>query len=184
MAPDARIWVVDEQWRSLLAVAYATVWLGFAVVYPVSAEAPGSDNRSDHIPQLIESWFSLLEKQPPDSSAMDHFAGASPLAFPLYDGVDPGAGEFTAWIADLRTHHRNVEYRLSEIRTEVAGDGLYRAQFEVDRRSVDGDEMPHVARRRYTWLIREQGYLEPAVVRIEEERVLHFPGTGPQIVCY
>jgi hypothetical protein len=164
------------------------VSLNFTVVCTAIAEPPDAglyaDISTDPIASLIHGWFSLLEQRPPHPFAIDPAASTPSLTFRLSDGGHPGPDEFEDWVADLRTQDPEVEYRLSAMRTKVMGDGLYRARFEFDRHSVDADGKRHVARRGHSWLIEQQAGLDPVVVRIEEQRLLFFSGTGPQIVCY
>lgn len=108
----------------------------------------------------------------------------SSFEFSLTGGSVSGAEEPQAWVSELRSAYPHVEYQLDALRTESLDGGTYRAQFELNRRAIDEDGVPHVARRMQTWTIRDVPGARPAVLSIDEERLLSFPGTGPQIVCY
>jgi hypothetical protein len=167
-----------------LVATLACSAVGCAAVDRASADASACDASERRISTLIRNWYSLLESQAPESAAIEHFLADSPFEFSLTAGEDPGPGEALAWVSELRSGHPQVEYRLQPIRTESGGEGLVRARFEFERRAMDAEGLLHVARRAHTWLIRDVAGASPAVVRIDEERLLSFPGTGPQIVCY
>ena len=77
-----------------------------------------------------------------------------------------------------------VEYRVGPIRIDAAGEDLYEARFEFDRLASDKAEIPHIARREQTWLVRDRFDGAAEILRVDEQKLLAFPGTGPQIVCY
>lgn len=87
-------------------------------------------------------------------------------------------------LAGLAAADPAVEYRVGPIRVDRAGEELYRARFELDRRFLDEAAMPHIARREQTWLVRARSSGAVEIVEIEEQQVLAFPGTGPRVVCY
>ena len=86
--------------------------------------------------------------------------------------------------AQLDATDAEVEYQVGPIRIDPAGEGLYEARFEFDRLATDEAGIPHIARREQAWLVRDHsdGTLEK--LRVDERKLLAFPGTGPQIVCY
>jgi hypothetical protein len=68
--------------------------------------------------------------------------------------------------------------------TRVVDGGMVRVHFSFDRYALDEAGVPHLARREQTWLLRDRADDRPEVLRIDDQRKLAFPGTGPQIVCY
>jgi hypothetical protein len=134
----------------------------------------------------IEQWFAQLAMSPPDLGREDRlFEGSSlELEFELAEGGDPGPGDLRAWLLDLRSPHHHVEFQLHDSSVSKVGDRLHRIRFEVERRAVGEDGMPHVARSLQTWLIHEGIGSSDTVVRVESVPLLAFPGTGPQIVCF
>jgi hypothetical protein len=136
------------------------------------------------VASLIRVWFSSLEGQSPESVATDRFLVESPLGFHLGAGSDPSANGLRAWVSDLRSPYSQVEYRIGAIRVDDSGDGSHRARFEVGRRALDADGVPHVARSAHRWVVARSPGAAPVVVRIDHEPLLSFPGTGPQVVCY
>ncbi len=77
-----------------------------------------------------------------------------------------------------------AQYRVGPIRVDAAGEDLYQARFEFDRLQTDEAAMPHIARREQTWLVRELADGTTEILQVDEQKVIAFPGTGPQIVCY
>jgi hypothetical protein len=155
----------------------------------IAAHGTGADTSAAadpdrRIESLVRDWYSLLARQSLESCAVDDLVAESPFGFSLAGGSVSGPGELQAWISELRSAYPQVEYRLDVLRTQALDDGSYRAQFELNRRAVDEAGVTHVARRRQTWTIRDVPGARPEVLRIDEERLLAFPGTGPQIVCY
>jgi hypothetical protein len=148
------------------------------------AEPAGGTTPEQRIEASIRAWFALLAARAPGSCAVEDLVSAAPFEFALAAGELASPEGFRAWVSELRSPHPQVSYRLGAIRSEAVGDGLYRARFGFDRRGVDEAGLPHVARGEQAWLIRARAG-EPAVVlRIDRERQLVFPGTGPQVVCY
>jgi hypothetical protein len=78
----------------------------------------------------------------------------------------------------------DVEYRVGPIRIAPTREGLYEARFELDRLATDEAGIPHIARRAQTWLVRERSDGTAEILSVDEQELLAFPGTGPQIVCY
>ena len=92
--------------------------------------------------------------------------------------------DFSDWLLALRSPHPVVEYRLDKLRIDSYEDDLVRVRFEFERHAIDAAGLPHLTRREQTWLVRNPSGEVPVVLRIDEQRLLAFPGTGPQIVCY
>ncbi len=86
--------------------------------------------------------------------------------------------------AQLASSDPAAEYRVGPIRVDAAGEDLYQARFEFDRLHTDEAAMPHIARREQTWLVRELADGTTEILQVDEQKVIAFPGTGPQIVCY
>jgi hypothetical protein len=134
----------------------------------------------------IERWFSVLAESPPDLAGEARPRGQSALEFALVEeeGEDAAPADLRAWLLDLRSPHPRVQFELHHMSATRVGDRLHRFRFEVERKAVDAEGLPHVARSQQTWLIHERVASPPAVLRAESVPLLSFPGTGPQIVCY
>jgi hypothetical protein len=87
-------------------------------------------------------------------------------------------------IAKLDATDEDVVYRLGPVRIHAAGEDLYQVRFEFDRLASDEAGIPHIARREQTWLVRDLSDGTPEVLQVDEQKLLAYPGTGPQIVCY
>jgi hypothetical protein len=166
---------------SPLAAAIACVILFGGVATATSAAGAGEGVR---VTSLISQWFVLLQAQSSDSWAVETFLAESPLVFSLMEAGDPGPGDFADWLSALRSPHPEVAYRLDKLRLDSLEDDLVRVRFEFERHAIDAAGLPHLTRREQTWLVRDLPGEVPVVLRIEEQRLLAFPGTGPQIVCY
>ncbi|MBW2281079.1 MAG: hypothetical protein JRG76_09905 [Deltaproteobacteria bacterium] len=86
--------------------------------------------------------------------------------------------------AQVASADPDAEYRVGPIRVDPAGADLYQARFEVDRLHTGEDALPHVARREQTWLVQALPNGTDRLLQIDDQKVLAFPGTGPQVVCY
>ena len=178
------------RWPSLLlAVLALALALGVGVqgcgfVDEAGSGLPAPEGAEHRVASLIRAWFSSLEGQSAESVATAVFPVESPLVFHADVGGDPGVNGLRAWIADLRSPYPQVAYRIGAIRIDDAGDGAHRARFELDRRAVDADGIPHVARSAHRWTVAAPPDAPPVVFRIDQEPLLSFPGTGPQVVCY
>jgi hypothetical protein len=172
------------RWAPFVAALLASGLLSCEAVDRAPAARSAPDEPTPRIASLIREWFFLLEGLRPEPDALDGFVVESPLVLSLTEGEDPGPDGLRAWVSDLRSPFPQVEFRLDALHTHALGDDLYRAHFELDRRAVDGEGAPHVARAELTWLIRDPPSGPPEVLRIEERRLLSFPGTGPQVVCF
>jgi hypothetical protein len=172
------------RWLSLLLATLAAGAPGCGVFEGAAEEPPAREGSEHHIASLIRAWFSSLEEQTREAVATDRFLLESPLHFGLDAAGDPGSDGLRAWVSDLRSRYPRVEYRVGAIRIDDVGDGSHRARFEVDRRALDAQGASHVARGSHTWIVAEPPGAAPAVLRVEHEPLLSFPGTGPQIVCY
>lgn len=133
---------------------------------------------------MVRSWYTLIESQQVGSCTLDDLLDQSPFEFSSAEGSWPGPEGLSAWVSELRSDHPQVEYRLTNMSTTAVDQGTYRIRFGLDRRALDSDGVPHVARREQAWLIRFRSGALPLVLRIDDESQLVFPGTGPQIVCY
>jgi hypothetical protein len=155
-----------------------------SLVGSARAELPGVADPVRRIESMIRGWYSLLEGQSLESCTLEGLLSESLVEFSLEAGSTPGPEDLSAWVSELRSTHPQVEYRLSEMRTRAVGDGTYRTRFAFDRYALDEAGVPHVARREQTWLVRDRADDTLEVLRIDDQRQLAFPGTGPQIVCY
>lgn len=164
------------------ALAAITCWISFGGA-AIATSPIGADEEA-RVASLVAEWFAWLESQPSEGWVIDTFMAESPLAFLLTEAGDPGPDDFAGWLFALRSQHPEVEYRLDEVHLDSLGENLVRVRFEFDRHAVDAAGLPHVARREQTWLVRNLPGEAPVVLRIEEQRLLAFPGTGPQVVCY
>jgi hypothetical protein len=166
---------------SPLAAAIACVTLFGGVATATSPAGVGEEAR---FTSLIRQWFGSLQAQPSEGWAVETFLAESPLVFSLMEAGDPGPDDLSDWLLALRSPHPEVEYRLDKLRLDSPEEDLVRVRFEFERHAVDAAGLPHLARREQTWLLRNLPGELPVVLRIEEQRLLAFPGTGPQIVCY
>jgi hypothetical protein len=166
---------------SPLAAAIACVILFGGVA---SATSPAGAGKEVRVTSLISQWFGSLQAQPSEGWAAETFLAGSPLVFSLTEAGDPGPDDFADWLFALRSPHPEVEYRLDKLRLDSLEDDLVRVRFEFERHAMDAAGLPHLTRREQTWLVRDLPGEVPVVPRIEEQRLLAFPGTGPQIVCY
>jgi len=154
-----------------------------ALLFACASAAPPEDP-SRPMESQIEHWFAQLAESPPDLGEDDRRFTGSPLEFDLAEGGDPGPGDLKAWLIALRSPHPHVEYKLHDMSAVQVGDRLHRIRFEVERRAIGEEGLPHVARSRQNWLIHDSVGSSHVVLRVESVALLAFPGTGPQIVCY
>ena len=148
----------------------------------LAASTPrGAEQR---ISTLVHDWFATLASAPPESRDLEGFLAEPSFELSLIGGSLRGLPELEAWRAKLRSTHLDLTYRIDSIAVEPAGEGLHRARFEFERRAVDAEGIPHIARREHAWLVRNAQGEAPVILRIDERPLLAFPGTGPQIVCY
>jgi hypothetical protein len=166
---------------SALAAAIAC---GLSIGEAAAAELPRGAADGVRVSERIAKWFGWLAAQPSEGWRVESLMVESPLEFSLTQAGDLGPDEFGGWLVGLRSLHPKVEFRLGRLRFDPVDDDLLRVRFELDRHAVDAAGLPHLARSEQTWLIRELPGEAPVVLRIEEQRLLAFPGTGPQIVCY
>ncbi len=166
---------------SPLAAAIACVILFGGIATATSPARAGEELR---VTSLISHWFGALQAQPSEGWAVETFLAESPLVFSLMEAGDPGPDDFSDWLLALRSPHPVVEYRLDKLRIDSYEDDLVRVRFEFERHAIDAAGLPHLTRREQTWLVRNPSGEVPVVLRIDEQRLLAFPGTGPQIVCY
>jgi hypothetical protein len=133
---------------------------------------------------LVHDWFALLESQPPEGDSLNGLLPEPSFELRVAVGSVRSRSGLRAWLSDLRTRSRLVDYRLGAIRVDSTGEGLHEARFRFDRQAVDEAGTPHIARREHTWLVQDFPGAPPRILRIDERPLLPFPGTGPQIVCY
>jgi hypothetical protein len=171
--------------RLRLMPLVAAIACGVLVAGAAIATSPEGAAQEARVTNLIAQWFGLLESQSSDGAwEVAAFIAEAPLDLSLVETGDRTPMDVVSWLHALRSLHPGVEYRLGELRFDPLEGDLVRVRFEFDRHSVDVAGLPHLARREETWLLRNLPGEAPAVLRIEERRLLAFPGTGPQIVCY
>jgi hypothetical protein len=136
------------------------------------------------IQSLVHDWFGLLETRTPEPSGLERFLADPPFGLTGADGRVLGVPELRERFSELHATYVHLEHRIDEIHVEPAGDGLYRARFEVERHAVDAEGTPHLARKQASWLVRADAHAPPVILRIDERPILAFPGTGPKVVCY
>jgi hypothetical protein len=130
------------------------------------------------IPSLVHDWFGLLETRAPEPSSLERFLAEPAFELTGADGRVLGIPELRERLLELHSTYVQIEHRIA------AGDGLYRARFEVERHAVDAEGTPHLARKQASWLVRADAHARAVILRIDESPTLAFPGTGPQVVCY
>ncbi len=134
---------------------------------------------------LVRDWFAVLESEDPEAGKLERFLARSSFELSLVgEETLETPVELEAWRANLHSTHPRLEYRLDPIAVELVDSGLFRAHFELERRAVDSEGIPHIARREHDWLVRDVPGGAPVILRIDERPLLAFPGTGPQVVCY
>ena len=138
----------------------------------------------ERIKTLIHSWFAVLADPTVEAKTVDGLLGEAPFEFILDGEVLRDRAALLAWVSNLRTTYRQIEYRLDPIRIQAEERDRYRVRFEFDRHALDEAGLPHVARREHTWIVQSDVDATPVILRMEERPLLFFPGTGPQIVCY
>jgi hypothetical protein len=169
--------------RSLAAAFVCGALIGGAPV-AVATGPPRSAGDESRIASLVTRWFASLAARDRAGFTPRGFLAESPLGFALAATSDPGPDDLAAWLDELRSPHPHVEFRIDALLLDVVDGSTVRASFTLLRRARDAAGLPHVARSEQTWLIRDSAAEVPVVLRIEERRLLAFPGTGPQMVCY
>lgn len=150
---------------------------------PAAPEATSNDLEA-RIEALIHSWFAVLEDSTAEANTLSRLLAEPPFELVLNGAVLHDRPALLAWVSDLRASYPQIEYHLDPIRIREEPQDLYRVVFEFDRRALDNEGLSHVARRRHTWIVQGDPHETPVILRIEEQPLLFFSGTGPQIVCY
>jgi hypothetical protein len=133
---------------------------------------------------LIRAWFAALADPAIDSNQLGVFLADASFEYRSADEDPRGRDAFLASISTLRTRHANTEYQLGSTQIEPVEPDLYRARFEFSTRALDEAGIAHVARREHIWTVRSGSNQTPKILRIEDQPLLVYPGTGSQIVCY
>jgi len=136
------------------------------------------------IEALIQRWFALLGDSTAEASSLSELLAEPPFELLIDGRVLRDRSELLAWASALRATYPQIEYQLDPIEIHAESKGLHRAAFEFDRRALDNAGLSHVARRKHTWIVQSDPHARPVILRIEEQPLLFFPGTGPQIICY
>ena len=162
-------------------VAAALAVLCGCAALPGARVDPGPEAR---IESMVGEWFDLLAEQGSAPRPLEVLLAGPPYRLSLAEAEVRSRDELRAWRQGLHATHSRIEYRFDPVRVRPAGGDLYRVHFELDRRAVDAAGTPHVARSEQTWLVRNAPGGALRIQTIDERRLLPFPGTGPQIVCY
>lgn len=176
----------DRSWQR--AASYSTALLFLLIASPIVAQdvaaataRPGEVQRVD---SLVHDWFALLEGGTLESRDLGSFVAELSFELSLIDASIRSLGELEAWRSKLSLTHLQLEYRIASIDVQTVGDDLRLARFEFERRAVDDEGIPHIARREHAWLVRDVSGEAPVILRIDERPLLAFRGTGPQVICY
>jgi len=176
--------VSDRKWIVVLAflasLAQSCTANSRANLQPDMAASAPAEQR---IVSLVHGWFAALEGGTLESHALDDFMAEPSFELSLIGGDVESLTELEAWRAKLSSTHLELGYQIGSVDVEPVGEDLHRARFEFERRAVDDEGLPHIARREHVWLVRNVPGEAPVVLRIDERPLLAFPGTGPQIVC-
>jgi hypothetical protein len=179
MGGNGRQWIVMLAFLGSLVPSCTTT--SSARLHPELATSAPAEQR---IVSLVHEWFAVLEGRTLESRTLGRFMAEPSFELSLVGGDVQSLTELEAWRASLQATHLELEYQIGSIELEPVGDGLHRARFEFDRRAVDDEGIPRIARREHAWLVRNVPGEAPVILRIDERPLLAFPGTGPQIVCY
>lgn len=155
--------------------------IGCAQPIPAQSEAPSTSERD--LDLRLREWFALLESHTPGERPVARLVSGPPLELALAGQDTAGAVSLHAWLDELRSPYPSVEFRVTLLQVTRASTGARRVRFLLDRRAVDREGLPHVARWNQLWWIEDRGSSAPRVVRIEEQASPAFPGTGSRIIC-
>jgi hypothetical protein len=180
LAPVARQLEALVASRPLLLALSATLALACAGPPPVTH----TPSASDTVEQQLRDWYAALSEQPVASHDPRSLLAARGFDVELSRGDFPDEAALGVWVRELRTDHARVAYHITAIRVEEPPDGPRRALVELDREAVDDAGLRHLARREHTWWIDAHAGEQLTVLGVREQRLIVFPGTGPQIVCY
>jgi len=133
---------------------------------------------------LVHSWFAVLEDSAVEANTLSSLLAEPPFELVLNGAVLHDRPALRAWVSELRATYPRIEYQLDPIRVQAEAQDLYRVHFEFNRRALDDAGLSHVARREHTWIVRSESNAKPVILRIEEQPLLFYSGTGPQVVCY
>ncbi len=136
------------------------------------------------VDSLVHGWFDALEAETRASRSLNGFMAEPPFELSLLDRNIKSLAELETWRADLHARHLELEYEIGPVKVESAGKALHRVRFEFERRSLDDEGIPHIARRRHTWLVRVVPGHDAVILRIVEHPLLAFRGSGSQLVCF
>ena len=190
--PASRPRSIGNSLRSRRALGLlAALVIGFAgsgALANAGSDSPRSEITSmdpqQRVEALIRSWFAALANPAIDSNQLENFLAKTPFEYRSIDQVFRDRDAFLASISNLRALHPHTEYQLGPIQIEFGEPDLYQARFEFSTRALDETGIAHVARREQVWTIRSRTNETPTILRIEDQPLLVYPGTGAQIVCY
>jgi hypothetical protein len=150
---------------------------------PAAIETAPSDFKA-RVEALVHSWFAVLEDSAVEANTLSSLLAEPPFELVLNGTVLHDRPALLAWVSDLRATYPQIEYQLDSIRVQAEAQDLYRVHFEFNRRALDDAGLSHVARRKHTWIVQTESNAKPVILRIEEQPLLFYSGTGPQVVCY
>jgi len=165
---------------ALLTALQAAVGAPSAGGSPEPAVPPEVERR---VASLVQEWFARLEARAPGSPSPERLLSAPSFELSTAEGTARTRAEVRAWLDDLRSPHPRVAFQLAAMRIAPVEADLYRARFQVDRRTHDLEGLPHVSRCEHTWLVRSVPGEPPVIVQIDQRPSLPHPGTGTRIIC-
>ena len=156
------------------AATFGLLVLGCATTAPPAAR----------VTSLVNDWFALLEAPTTEPGDFERHLAAPSFEVAGEGGHRLGVPELQARHRELHATYAGVEYRVGDLHVEPTGAGLYTARFEVERRAVDSEGIPHLQRKQVSWQVRAGAGANPVILRVEERALLPHPGSGTRIVCY
>jgi len=174
------------RYRTVVLALLGSLLLGCATNSSASLDStiPTGGDAEQRIASLVHDWFAVLEEERAEPRSLDRFMAEPSFELMLIGGRVKSLAELDAWLAHLHSTHYDLAYEIGSVDVESVAHDLHRVGFEFERRAVDGLGARHVARREHAWLVRVVAGRAPVIVRIDEQPLLAFSGTGPQIVCY
>ncbi len=182
------LWVPMCGYKCVVLALLVSLLPSCAVTSTASLEPAATvavlDGAELRISALVNEWFAVLEADTGEPHDLDALVSEQPFEFSFVGTTVRSLGELAAWRVEQHSSDFRVEYEIDSIRIESTEKDVRRAHFEIERRISMSGEIPRIARREHTWLIRDVVGTAPAILRIHERPLLAFPGTGPQVVCY
>jgi hypothetical protein len=155
---------------------------GCSTTHPEPVQVSSPNDRQ--VESAMQNWFGTLADADLSRGELGALLRTGDLRFDLVDGAHWNDETLRDWVTELRSEHPHVRYSIARFHVDGPRDGSYRAHFEVDREAVDEQGMHHLMRREQSWQLRPADGSRLRVLDIDDEPILAFPGSGPQIVCY